>query len=181
MTMASKFLSRSIYIMMCKFMENAKKEGKRQKRMKNWKWWEIRMWEGGGGKSVSWNNAPVQYLVSSLIFGDITKYSWSFHFLQYQITRYIPKAFCNFTKNTFKSTKTPFKISHFYYNTAYSVFNIYKNTIYCHPCQHFTDTLVHHFIPIIKNEDYTLVVMATILFLPSSTNSDHGNHLPIFV
>ena len=81
--------------------------------MKNWKWWEIRMWEGGGGKSVSWNNAPAQYLVSSLIFGDITKYSWSFHFLQYLITRYIPKAFCYFTKNTFKSTKTPFKISHF--------------------------------------------------------------------
>jgi hypothetical protein len=63
-------------------------------------------------------------------------------------------------------------ISLFYYNTHY-VLNIYNNTVYCSPCQDFTDTLVHRFVTIIKNEDFTLLVMVYISFLPSSsTTSD---------
>ena len=75
-------------------------------------------------------------------------------------------------------TKTPFKISCFYCNTYY-LLNIYNNTIYCQPCQHFTDTLVHRFVPIIKYEDFTLVVMTIISFLPSSTTAEQRNHVPI--
>jgi hypothetical protein len=52
-----------------------------------------------------------------------------------------------FTQNTFKITKTMFKISRFYHNTHY-LLNIYNNTVYRQPCQHFTNTLVHRFVPI---------------------------------
>ena len=43
-------------------------------------------------------------------------------------------------------------MSHFYYNILL-ISNIYNNPIYRQPCQFSTDTLVHHFVPIIKNAD----------------------------
>jgi hypothetical protein len=55
--------------------------------------------------------------------------------------------------------------------TPYSI-KVYNNTIYCQPCQDFIYTLVPRFVPIIKNECVTLVVMAIVSFLPSSTTSD---------
>ena len=62
------------------------------------------------------------------------------------------------------------KISRFYYYTHY-VLNINNKTIYCQPCQHFTNTLVHCFVPIImiNNEDFTLLVMAVVI--PSIINN----------
>jgi hypothetical protein len=86
------------------------------------------------------------------------------------MTHYKLKSLLLFNEKYFQNTKTPFKISRFYYNTHYLLQN-YNNTVYCQPCQHSTDTLVHRFVPIIKNEDFTIVVMAIISFLPSSTTS----------
>ncbi len=77
------------------------------------------------------------------------------------MTHYKPKSLLLFHAKYFR----------FYYNTHY-LLNIYNNTVYCQPCQHFTDTLVHRFVPIVKNEDFTLVVMAIISFLTSSTTSE---------
>ena len=87
------------------------------------------------------------------------------------MTHYKPKCLLLFHAKYFQNYKNTFKISHFYDSTHY-LLNIDNNTVCCQPCQHCTDTLVHCFVPIIKNEDFTLVVMAVISFLPPSTTSE---------
>ena len=86
------------------------------------------------------------------------------------MTHYKLKSLLLFNEKYFQNTKTPFKISRFYYNTHY-LLNIYKNTDYCQPYQHFTAETHWYTVPIIKKEDFTIVVMAIISFLPSSTTS----------
>ena len=56
--------------------------------------------------------------------------------------------------------------------------NIYNNPIYRQPCQFSTDTLVHRFVPIIKNEDRILVAMAIISFHASSSTLNQGKYVP---
>ncbi len=56
--------------------------------------------------------------------------------------------------------------------------NIYNNPIYRQPCQFSTDTLVHRFVPIIKNEDCILIAMAIISFHALSSTLNEGKHVP---
>jgi hypothetical protein len=56
--------------------------------------------------------------------------------------------------------------------------NIYNNPIYRQPCQLSTDTLVHRFVPIIKNEDCILIAIAIISFHALSSTLNEGKHVP---
>ncbi len=82
-----------------------------------------------------------------------------------------------FHAKNFKITKTPTSLS--FFTIAPTIFsNIYNNTVYRQPCQVFTDTLVHRFVPIIKINHFAMVAMAIVLFLPSSSTSNPRYHVP---
>jgi hypothetical protein len=93
------------------------------------------------------------------------------------MTRYMQKSLLLFRAKNFKITKTPTSLS-FFTITPTIISNIYNNTVYCQPCQVFTDTLVHRFVPIIKINHFAMVAEAIILFLPSSTTSNLHYHVP---
>ncbi len=99
--------------------------------------------------------------------GEGVEYSWAHAKGYYRCVPNSSKRGRENIKDLVKKCTSPVKVLNFYDNTHF-LLNIYNNTVYCQPCLHFADPLVHRFVPIIKNEDFTLVFMAIISFLSSS-------------